>query len=110
MCTTEIYLPGHNEPFTLPETSAALKVLQRVRDESHRFATTFNKSLREKDLRISRLTDIPGIGEVRGKKLMQAFGSLAKIAGADPEEISKVIKVGVEKAEQILRDIRALAG
>ncbi len=106
----EIFLPGHSEPFTLPETSAGLKVLQRVRDESHRFATAFNKSLREKDLRISRLTDIPGIGETRGKKLMQAFGSLGKMAEATPEEISQVIKVGEEKAGQMLRNIRELAG
>ncbi len=104
----EIFLPGHSEPFTLPETSAGLKVLQRVRDESHRFATTFNKSLREKDLRINRLTDIPGIGEVRGRKLLQAFGTLTDIARAEPAQISEVIKIGEEKASEMLRKIACI--
>ncbi|MBN1686194.1 MAG: excinuclease ABC subunit C, partial [Spirochaetales bacterium] len=105
----EIYLPGHEKPFTLPETSPALKVLQRVRDESHRFATTFNKSLREKDLKIASLTDIPGIGEVRAKKLMSAFGSLSEIAQAEPAAIAAVIKVGLEKAGEIHRKIREVS-
>lgn len=104
----EIYLPGHPEPFTLPETSAGLKVLQRVRDESHRFATSFNKSLRKKDIKISRLTDVPGIGEVRGKKLIQAFGSLSKIAETEPAQLSQIIKVSEKQAAQMLQKIKEL--
>ncbi len=106
----EIFLPGHGEPYRLPETSAALKVLQRVRDESHRFATTFNKSLREKDLTIASLTNITGIGEVRGKKLLQVFGSVAKIAEAEPARVAEVIKVGVDKAEKMLQEIKEISG
>ena len=106
----EIYLPGYQKPFTLPETSPALKVLQHVRDESHRFATTFHKSLREKDLKITSLTDIPGIGEVRSKRLIQAFGSLSKIAEAEPAKVAEVIKVGLEKAEEIRRKIQEISG
>jgi len=104
----DIYLPGHGEPCTLPETSAALKVLQRVRDESHRFATTFNKRLREKDLKVAALTDIPGIGEARSRKLLQVFGSVSSIAEAPADRIAEVIKVSADKAEQMLLRIREI--
>ncbi len=105
----EIFLPGQGEPYLLPETSPGLKVLQRVRDESHRFATTFNKSLRKKELKLTTLTDIPGIGEVRSKKILQAFGSLAKAASADPAELAKVLNLGLEKAKQISKRISELS-
>jgi excinuclease ABC subunit C len=96
----EIFLPGRSEPCRLPETSPGLKVLQRVRDESHRFATTFNKSLRKKGLKLTTYTDIPGIGDVRSKKLLLAFGSRANAAQAAPAELAKVLNIGLEKAKE----------
>ncbi|MBT3273174.1 MAG: excinuclease ABC subunit UvrC [Spirochaetales bacterium] len=97
----EIFLPSQNEPCRLPETSPALKVLQRVRDESHRFATSFNRRLRQKDVKLTRLSEIPGIGEVRSKRLIQTFGSLDNITAAKPEELSKVLKMSLEKAIEV---------
>ena len=105
----EIFIPGSEQPRLLPETSPGLKVLQRVRDESHRFATTFNKALRKKDIKLTAFTDIPGIGEVRSKKLLQAFGSRKAAAEADPGEVAKVLKIGLEKAKEISNKMKELA-
>ena len=104
----EIFLPGREQPCLLPETSPGLKVLQRVRDESHRFATTFNKSLRKRDIKLTSFQDIPGIGEVRSRKLLQAFGSVAGAADADPAELAAFLKISPEKAAEMSREIKAL--
>ena len=98
----EIFLPGRDDPYRLPETSGALKVLQRVRNESHRFATSLNKRLRNKDLRLSTLENAPGIGPKRAAKLMEEFGSLVKITGASPNRIADACGIGQEKAKQVL--------
>ena len=105
----EIFLPGRDKPYELPDTSSALKVLQRVRDESHRFATTFNKRLRQKDVKLSRLTEIPGIGEVRSRKLMEKYGSLDAVAGAKPEQIAELFRVSTEVAEKMADGLHKLA-
>ena len=104
----EIFLPGQDKPYELPDTSPALKVLQRVRDESHRFATTFNKRLREKDLRLARLTDIPGVGEARSRKLLEQYQSLENISRAEPGDIAGLLKVSDKVAEGIADRLRAL--
>lgn len=85
----DVYLPGRSEPISLAEGSPALKLLQAVRDEAHRFATTRNRRLRRRDLEISLLVKIPGIGEKRGRTLLETFGSLAGIAKAPPDAIAE---------------------
>jgi excinuclease ABC subunit C len=84
----EEIVPAEGAPFTLPDTSPALRLLQHVRDEAHRFATTFQKSMREKQLDLPTLRQIPGIGEKRAVKLIQEFGSIDALTSASPEEIS----------------------
>lgn len=75
----EVFLPGDSDPQTIPKTSSGLKLLQRVRDEAHRFAVTFHKSLRDKRTLTSELTSIPGVGDKVAKKLLTQFGSVELI-------------------------------
>ncbi|MAG14125.1 MAG: excinuclease ABC subunit C [Spirochaetales bacterium] len=104
----EIFLPGRDKPYELPDTSSALKVLQRVRDESHRFATSFNKRLRQKDVKFTSLTEVPGIGEVRSRKLIEKYESLEAIAKAEPCELAALLGVNNEKAEGMANRLRKL--
>lgn len=75
----EVYMPGDADPQSIPKTSSGLKLLQRVRDEAHRFAVTFHKSLRDKRTLSSELTSIPGVGEKVAKKLLTQFGSVEMV-------------------------------
>ncbi len=86
----EVYLPGFSDPQNIARTSPGLKLLQRVRDESHRFAITFHRSLRKKRTLQSQLDFIPGIGEKRRNLLIQKFGSVQKIQDAKREELEAV--------------------
>jgi excinuclease ABC subunit C len=79
----ELWLPNAKDPIRLPKSSEALKVLQYVRDETHRFATGHNQKLRSKALSLEGLESVAGIGPARAKALMKAFGSLEAIAAAD---------------------------
>ena len=91
----EIWLPGVSEPIRLSRRSEALKVLQHVRDESHRFATGLNQRLRSKDLYFSTLESLEGIGPKRAALIMKTYGDLAKVAAADPAEMAE--KCGITK-------------
>ncbi len=102
----EIFLPRRSDPLRLPQSSDALKILQRVRDESHRFATSFNTQLRKKDVKLTILEEIPGIGPKRAAAITRSLGSLEDIATASPEKIAEVAGVTSEKAEEIVRHIR----
>ncbi|MFA6507522.1 MAG: excinuclease ABC subunit UvrC [Treponemataceae bacterium] len=84
----ELWLPNAKEPIRLPKTSEALKVLQFVRDETHRFATGHNQKLRAKALSLEGLESVAGIGPSRAAALIKEFGSLEAIAAAAPEELS----------------------
>jgi len=75
----EVYVPGASEPQSIPKTSSGLKLLQRIRDEAHRFAITFHRSLRDKRTLISELEQIKGIGKKTAQKLLTEFGSVEKI-------------------------------
>ena len=86
----EIWLPGQEDPVIMPRTSEALFLLQRVRDEAHRFAITHHRGRRSKSMVESVLDDVPGLGEVRRKALLKRFGSLRKIRAATVEEIAEV--------------------
>lgn len=96
-----IFIPGKSEPIVLPESSPGLRILQAVRDETHRFATDYNKLLRKKKLNLSSLESVPGIGPQRAKKILLSFGDLNKVKEASPYEISKKASVNIELAETI---------
>ena len=101
----EIYLPGRRGAITLPEGDPGLKVLQYVRDETHRFATGFNRKLRQKDSRFSIIDSVPGIGPVRSRKLIEHFGSLSKIGGATEEELKTAAGIPRAAAAKLLKKI-----
>jgi excinuclease ABC subunit C len=98
----EIFIPGKSQAILLPKSNYALQLLQRLRDEAHRFAITFHRQLRSKQIRRSALDTIPGIGPKKKKILMQKFGSIQKIKQADEEEIAALIG---EKAAKKLAEI-----
>jgi len=98
----EVWLPGDDFPVILPRTSEALYLLQRVRDEAHRFAITFHRQRRSKRMTASALDNVPGLGETRRKALLRHFGSLKRLAAATPEEITEVPGIGRRTAEALL--------
>jgi excinuclease ABC subunit C len=97
----EVWLPGQEDPVILPRTSEGLYLLQRIRDEAHRFAITHHRSRRSKSMVESLLDDVPGLGEVRRKSLLKRFGSLKKLRAATVEEIAEVPGIGTRTAEAI---------
>lgn len=97
----EIFLPGRSEPILLPRDSQALYLVQRVRDEAHRFAITFHRSTRTKTAFKSRLDEIPGVGPTRKKALIRAFGSVKAIQAASIEELAAVEGINAAVAENI---------
>ena len=106
----EVFLPGVSEPIRLPDTSEALKVLQAVRDETHRFATSFNKQLRERDGKLSALTEIPGVGPSRAARILTVFGSLDAVRYASTEEIAARAKLPMAVAEAVHHWTDQIAG
>ncbi|WP_212820779.1 excinuclease ABC subunit UvrC [Polymorphospora rubra] len=98
----EVWLPDDDFPVILPRTSEALYLLQRIRDEAHRFAITYHRQRRSKRMTASGLDGVPGLGEVRRKALLRHFGSLKRLSGATVEEITEVPGVGRRTAEAIL--------
>jgi excinuclease ABC subunit C len=97
----EIYRPGQSEPLRLSHDSGALKLLQRVRDESHRFANTYNAQLRLKKISESILDEFPGIGEQRKAALLKKFGSVQRLRTATLEQIAKVPGFGGKAAQEL---------
>ncbi|MEM7339985.1 MAG: excinuclease ABC subunit UvrC [Actinomycetota bacterium] len=83
----EVYLPGRSEPVTLPRQSEALYLLQRLRDESHRFAVEYHRRLRNQRMTTSILDDIPGLGPTRRKRLVTELGGLSAVRKADLETL-----------------------
>ncbi|GGN77973.1 UvrABC system protein C [Actinoplanes lobatus] len=103
----EVWLPADDFPVILPRTSEALYLLQRVRDEAHRFAITFHRQRRSKRMTASALDEVAGLGEVRRKALLRHFGSMKRIAEATPEEIAEVPGIGLLTAESVLAALRS---
>jgi excinuclease ABC subunit C len=97
----EVYRPGESEPLRLSHDSGALKLLQRVRDESHRFANTYNAQLRLKKISESILDEFPGIGEQRKAALLKKFGSVHRLRLAPVEEIATVPGFGGKAAADL---------
>src|SRR5690554_4171605 len=89
----DIHFPDERPPLRLPEGSAALKVLQAVRDETHRFATTLNQQQRSRDATFTLLESIDGVGPARSKRIMQTFGTLDTLLSSSKEEIARLAKV-----------------
>src|SRR5690625_1321325 len=97
----EVYLPGKQDPVMIPKTSPALKLLQQVRDEAHRFALEFHRQVRSKRTLSTELTSIPGIGEKRAAHLLTHFGSVANIKKADIETLQEFLG---KKSGQMVHD------
>jgi len=97
----EIYRPGQNEPLRLDHSSGALKLLQRVRDESHRVANSYNAQLRIKRISESLLDEFPGIGESRKAALLKKFGSVQRLRVATVEQIAEVPGFGGKAAAEL---------
>jgi excinuclease ABC subunit C len=103
----EVWLPGEAFPLILPRSSEGLYLLQRVRDEAHRFAVTFHRKRRSTSMTRSALDDIPGLGPTRQKRLLAHFGSLKRIRAATADEIVAVPGIGPSVAAQIARALAA---
>ena len=97
----EIFLPDQEESILLDRKSPALHLIQRVRDEAHRFGITHHRDLRQKAGMHSTLEDIPGIGATRRRALLTHFKSVANIANAAPEELCEVEGIGKAQAKTI---------
>lgn len=97
----EVFVPGSSDPQNIPRTSSGLRLLQQIRDESHRFAITYHRTLRGKQAVYSELDDIEGIGRSRKKLLIKHFGSLKKLKTVSLEEIRHVNGISESLAQRI---------
>ena len=101
----ELFVPGRSAPIILPRDSQALFLVQRIRDEAHRFAVTYHRRLREEQSTASILDEIPGIGPQRRRALLKAFGSLDAIRQATVDELAAVPGITRHLAEQVLENL-----
>ncbi len=101
----EIYTPRREEPLKLDRRHEGLRLLQRVRDEAHRFAVTYHRTRRDKKLKKSILTDVPGIGPAKARLLLRTFGSVEKIRSASAEEIAELPGITLDLAHSILEKL-----
>ncbi|HEV8054216.1 MAG TPA: excinuclease ABC subunit UvrC, partial [Candidatus Limnocylindrales bacterium] len=97
----ELFLPGRSEPIVLPPTSQALYLVQRLRDEAHRFAIAYHRKLRAKAQTRSLFDDLPGVGPARKRALLRVFGSARQMRHATVEEIASVPGISRSLAERI---------
>jgi excinuclease ABC subunit C len=97
----EVWLPSEPEPCILPRTSEGLYLLQRVRDEAHRFAISFHRQRRSKRMTTSALDNIPGLGQTRKSALLKHFGSLKRLREASIDEISGAPGIGAHTAQAV---------
>ncbi|WP_435822535.1 excinuclease ABC subunit UvrC [Microbispora bryophytorum] len=102
----EVWLPGDDQPVILPRSSEGLYLLQRVRDEAHRFAITYHRTKRSKSLKESALDHVPGLGPARRQALLRHFGSVKRLREASAEEIREVPGIGRATAEAIVAVLR----
>jgi excinuclease ABC subunit C len=98
----EVWLPDDDHPVVLPRTSEGLYLLQRVRDEAHRFAITHHRQRRSKAMTTSVLDEVPGLGPARQKALLRAFGSVKRLRAASAEEIASVQGIGPALAQAVV--------
>ena len=100
----EVYFPGESDPQNIPKTSSGLKLLQRIRDEAHRFAITFHRSLRDKRTFATELTEIEGIGEKTAQKLLTEFGSVENIKDVLRNNYNIIEKSAGKKVAEKLKE------
>ncbi|MFF0052916.1 excinuclease ABC subunit UvrC [Streptomyces microflavus] len=105
----EVWLPDDDDPVVLPRSSEGLYLLQRVRDEAHRFAITYQRAKRAKRIRSSPLDDVAGLGETRKQALIKHFGSVKKLRQATIEEICEVPGIGRRTAESVAAALASTA-
>jgi len=103
----EVWLPGEEYPVIMSRSSEGLYLLQRVRDEAHRFAITYHRQKRSKAATVSELDGIPGLGPARRKALLKEFGSVRKLAGARVEDVAAVKGIGPRLAETIVAALQS---
>ncbi|MFM8205671.1 MAG: excinuclease ABC subunit UvrC [Actinomycetales bacterium] len=103
----EIWFPDRTYPVVLPRNSEALYLVQRIRDEAHRFAITFHRSKRSKLMLESLLDEIPGLGETRRQSLLEHFGSIAQLRKSNPTEVAAVPGIGEKTATAIFQALES---
>jgi excinuclease ABC subunit C len=103
-----VFLPNRKNPVVLPRNSTALFLLQRVRDEAHRFAITFHRELRARERLRSVLDELPGVGRKRRRLLLKHFGSLRRVMAASVEEIAALPGFGPDLARKICEGLREI--
>jgi excinuclease ABC subunit C len=103
----ELFLPGRSEPVVLPPTSSALYLVQRLRDEAHRFAITYHRTLRDRRTVRSAFDDLPGVGPKRKRELLKVFGSIKRVREAPVEQIAAVPGISRTLAERIKATLEA---
>ena len=103
----ELFLPGRSDPVVLPPTSSALYLVQRLRDEAHRFAITYHRTLRDRRTVRSAFDDLPGVGPKRKRELLKVFGSIKRVREAPVEQIASVPGISRALAERIKATLEA---
>jgi len=103
----EVWLPGDEHPVVLPRTSQGLYLLQRVRDEAHRFAITYHRQRRSRSMTVSELDGVPGLGSSRRAALLKHFGSVKRLRAATAEDIAEVPGVGPATAQAVVEALAA---
>jgi excinuclease ABC subunit C len=104
----EVFVPGRSAPLPIPEDSEALRLLQRVRDEAHRFAIEFHRQRRDQAMTRSLLDELPGVGPVRKRALLTHFGSPERLVGATREELEAVPGIPGKLAREIHRQLHKI--
>lgn len=105
----ELYVPHQSQPLILPRRSPALRLLQAVRDEAHRFATTYRAAQQRKEITQTALQSIAGIGARREALLYQRYDSLADMVAVSDEELATILKMGVDRAREVKAALHRLA-
>ncbi|MCB1092855.1 MAG: UvrB/UvrC motif-containing protein, partial [Verrucomicrobiae bacterium] len=98
----EIFRPGESDPLVLPHDTGALRLLERIRDEAHRFANGYHQLLMKRRVEESLLDDCPGISQARKQRLLQRFGSVARLRKAEPSQIAEVDGINARLADEIV--------
>jgi len=101
----EIFVPGRSAPIVLPESSPARQMLQRLRDEAHRFAITYHRNIRKKESFASALDTIPGIGKKRKRALLRKFGSVKGIREASAADLAAAAHMSQALAQKVKENL-----
>ena len=102
-----VFSPYLKEPVQLPPANPARKLLERIRDEVHRWAVSYHRNIRGKQFKRSSLEDSAGIGKKRASELLRRFGSIQRITGAAPEDIAKIRGFSLSSAKKLLDHLRS---